>query len=112
MEQTVQQVKQRLESDPSPLFLDVREEHELSGELGSLPGIRHIPVGSVSCRLDELQDVRDREIVTICKMGGRSRTAAQILKDAGFQRVVVMTGGMTAWVQAGFPSAPPEDPDS
>lgn len=86
----------------APLLLDVREKEELEGGLGHLPEIRHIPIGELHSRCGELE--RDREIITICRMGGRATTAAQILLEKGFPRVKVMAGGMEAW-REGNPSA-------
>jgi rhodanese-related sulfurtransferase len=86
------------------VLLDVREARELEEEPGSLPGIVHIPIGSLSARLGELDSFRDREIVTLCRMGGRAHTAAQILLAAGFADVAVLEGGMTGLRKVGGPA--------
>lgn len=99
------QVKLALEGDNPPLLIDVRNSEELTGELGHMKGIIHIPVTELAHRLGEVEGLRDREIVTVCKSGGRAHTAAQILMQAGFPKVHVMMGGMTAWKQAGYPTA-------
>lgn len=87
----------------SPILLDVRESAELTGELGHLPHIIHIPVGTLESRLTELDYAKNREIVTICKIGGRAKTAAKLLLSAGYANVKVMTGGMTGWNEVGLP---------
>lgn len=87
----------------SPILLDVRESAELTGELGHLPGIIHIPVGALESRIGELDYARNREIVTICKIGGRAKTAAKLLLSTGHVNVKVMTGGMTGWNEVGLP---------
>lgn len=96
-------LQKMLDSKQTPLLLDVRETRELTGELGHLPGIRHIPVGSIAERKSELEENRDCEIIAICKMGGRAKTAAKILIEAGFTKVRVLTGGMTEWNELGLP---------
>lgn len=93
------ELKSLLSGDKKPVLLDVREAAELEGELGHLAGILHIPVGELSKRLDELKDKREKEIITICKAGGRASTAAQILMQDGFKNVKVLDGGMTIWRQ-------------
>jgi rhodanese-related sulfurtransferase len=85
------------------VLLDVREVQELEGELGHLPGVQHIPIGSLTGRLSELEAFKEVGLVTICRSGGRAHSAAQILMQAGFKHVYVMAGGMTAWAKAGFP---------
>jgi sulfur dioxygenase len=90
-------LKQRLASDAPPVLIDVREEAELSGPLGHLDGIVHIPIGSLAARLDEVRALADRDIVTVCRSGARAHTAAQILKMAGVAKVSVLAGGMVGW---------------
>ncbi len=101
---SVNDVSHELAAETRPFLLDVRDLNELSGELGHIKGVTNIPVVELSHRLAELEPHRDREIVAICKAGGRAHTAAQILAQAGFPKVRVMVGGMTDWKQAGFPT--------
>ena len=101
---SVNDVSHELAAETCPFLLDVRDLNELSGELGHIKGVTNIPVVELSHRLAELEPHRDREIVAICKAGGRAHTAAQILAQAGFSKVRVMVGGMTDWKQAGFPT--------
>jgi rhodanese-related sulfurtransferase len=42
-------------------------------------------------------------VVTICRSGRRSLTAADILLAAGFRDVHSLAGGMGAWHDAGLP---------
>lgn len=95
--------KQQLDAGRHPIILDVREPAELTGDLGHLPGIKHIPIVGLSRRVAELEGAEEEEIVTVCRSGGRAATAAQILQQAGFRRVRVLDGGMTQWRSSGFP---------
>jgi sulfur dioxygenase len=97
------ELKELFDTDRHPVLLDVREDRELTGELGHLPGIKHIPVGSIGARVGELAAHQADEIVAICKMGGRAKTAAKILVDAGFNKVKILTGGMNEWNELGLP---------
>jgi sulfur dioxygenase len=90
-------LRQKLGNQPAPVLLDVREKDELDGPLGHIDGIVHIPVGQLTKRLDDLQQYAGREIVVICRSGGRAHTAAQIMGAAGMKGVMVLEGGMTAW---------------
>jgi len=89
-------LRQQLTTEDAPVLLDVRETDELSGPLGHIEGIVHVPIASLSHRLDELGGYRDRMVVTVCRSGHRASTAAQILTSAGFD-VRVLDGGMRAW---------------
>jgi glyoxylase-like metal-dependent hydrolase (beta-lactamase superfamily II)/rhodanese-related sulfurtransferase len=89
------ELRQELASDTPPLLLDVREKNELSGGLGHIEGIVHIPIGSLADSLDEIDG--NRKIVTVCRSGLRAHTAAQILIKSGIKSVKVLNGGMLAW---------------
>lgn len=78
---------------PQPLLLDVREGWEV--QLASLPGIVHIPMNLIPGRMAELPD--DRAIVTICHHGVRSFQVGLYLKNAGFDEVISLKGGVEAW---------------
>jgi sulfur dioxygenase len=90
-----------LEQGPAPVILDVREPAEYVGELGHLPGARLIPVGELPRRLEELAGLEHRPVVTVCRSGGRSATAAAILSVAGFTDVRSLEGGMRRWREQG-----------
>jgi sulfur dioxygenase len=76
-------------------ILDVREPGEFTGPLGHIKGAVLIPLGELSERANEL--ARDRPIVALCRAGGRSAQATNILQQAGFKDVANLTGGMLRW---------------
>jgi rhodanese-related sulfurtransferase len=85
---------------PAEAFvLDVREPNEWVA--GHAVGAVHIPMNQVPARLAELPE---REIVVICKSGGRSAQVTQYLLAQGRQ-AVNLAGGTTAWHAAGRPMA-------
>jgi rhodanese-related sulfurtransferase len=71
------------------LLLDVRQPVELV--LENVPGAVNIPLGQLRARLNELP--RDREILVICRSGGRAYFATRILLQHGF-RARTLSGGM------------------
>ena len=97
-----QELKRRLDAGEPLQILDVREPWECA--IVSLPGTVHIPLAQVPQRLKELD--AGRELIAMCKSGGRSLRAAQYLQTAGFQRVANLTGGITAWARDIDPSLP------
>jgi len=100
---TVEEARRRIESSGDVLVLDVRNPDEYAGELGHISGSVLIPVPELARRLAELEPCRDRDIITVCKSGGRSHTAAGILMQAKFPRVRSMEGGMTRWNELKYP---------
>jgi len=87
------ELKDRLEGGTRPVVLDVREAWEL--EMASLPEVVHIPMGELARRSRELDP--NREIIVVCRSGGRSLHAAQFLAARGFRDVANLEGGILAW---------------
>jgi sulfur dioxygenase len=75
--------------------IDVREPDEFDGPLGRIPGAVSIPLGALAARACDI--AKDRPTVAVCRAGGRSAQATNILKKAGFDRVANLAGGMLRW---------------
>lgn len=84
--------------DEGAMLLDVRNPDEW--EAGHVEGATWIPMNQLVERQGELPP--DREIVVICKVGGRSSRVAEALVNAGYDAANI-AGGAEAWQQAGFP---------
>ncbi len=79
------------ELDGSEVVLDVRGINEWNNV--HLASSLHIPLGYLRGRLNELP--RDKKIVVHCASGGRSPIAVSILKQAGFENIAEIAGGIT-----------------
>lgn len=82
-------------------LVDVREPHELVGELGKIAGVEAVPLARVEAACDAWP--REGELVLVCRSGRRSANAAMALAARGFRRVMNLEGGMLAWNDAGLP---------
>jgi rhodanese-related sulfurtransferase len=82
----------RLAAPDPPVVLDVRESWEQ--DIARLPGTVDIPMDEVAARLAELP--KDRDIVVMCRSGGRSSSIAHYLEQRGY-RVANLTGGILRW---------------
>ncbi len=91
--------KAMIDSDPSLIVLDVRNQSEY--DTGHIRNAKLIPVWELGSRLSELN--KSDEILVYCLGGGRSSTASQVLADDGFLHVYNMLRGINAWIDAGFP---------
>jgi rhodanese-related sulfurtransferase len=92
----------RRERGDDLLLLDVREPHELA--IASVAGAVHVPMAEVPERLAELDPAR--EIVVLCRSGGRSMQVARFLESRGYGSVSNLTGGTLAWSRDVDPSLP------
>ncbi len=100
---TVQELKEKKESDENFLLLDVREDVEY---LVSNIGGHHIPMGQLDARLKELEEYKKSEIVVMCRSGNRSSQAGSFLERNGFEEVKNLQGGIKKWADEIDPSIP------
>jgi sulfur-carrier protein adenylyltransferase/sulfurtransferase len=98
---TVKELKARLDAGEDVQLIDVREPYE--AQIAQIGG-KLIPKGDVPNRLAEID--RNREVVVHCKSGGRSQQISEFLKQAGYERVANVAGGITAWSNEIDPSVP------
>ena len=89
------------------LLLDIREANEW--ELMRIPGAVFKPLSEIQAWFEDLP--RDQDIILQCRSGSRSAQATEaLIRQAGFDRVFNLTGGLIAWHSAALPverGAPP-----
>jgi adenylyltransferase/sulfurtransferase len=93
MDINAQQLHEQLERGDDVYVLDVREPHEWSA--GHLAKSTHIPMREIPSRLADIP--RDRDVVVVCRSGGRSANVQQFLKANGITRVRNLIGGLAGW---------------
>jgi rhodanese-related sulfurtransferase len=92
---TSEELKKRIDSGEALHIVDVREPHE--HEEFNIGGIL-VPLGDIrAMQVDELEDLKEEEVIVYCRSGGRSGQAAMILETMGFSNVKNLTGGVLAW---------------
>lgn len=98
---TVEEIKARMDAGEKLNLIDCREPHEYA-EFNI--GARLIPLGRFqSMQLDELEDMKEEEVIIHCRSGSRSGQACLLLDQMGFKNTKNVIGGMLDW-QAKFGS--------
>jgi hydroxyacylglutathione hydrolase len=72
-------------------------------EASHIPDSTHIPLQQLHKQVGELP--RDRPIIVHCAGGYRSTIAGSVLMHHGFEQVMDLVGGITAWEAAGLQTA-------
>lgn len=94
---TPEEVKERLDKGEQLNLVDVREPHERAEF--NIGGV-HIPLGQVQMmQVDELENLKNEEVIVYCRSGNRSGQAAMILDTLGFANTKNLSGGMLSWQQ-------------
>jgi len=99
-EVTIEDVKAQMGNGAKPTLLDVREREEYRE--GHLDGAVPLPRGFLEMRIEETVADKSTPIIAYCAGGVRSLIAARTLKEMGYGHVTSMSGGYTAWKNAGY----------
>lgn len=92
---TVEELKHRADAGETLNVIDVREPQEYA-EFNI--GGKLIPLGNImGMQIDELEDLKNDELIIHCKAGSRSMQACMMLETMGFTNVVNVAGGVLAW---------------
>lgn len=97
----VQQAAEMQGDDGGALIIDVREPHEYAQLRAH--GAVLLPLGRLNNLVGELP--RDRELLMMCRTGGRSANATKFLQANGFDNVTNVSGGIVAWDRANLPTS-------
>ncbi|PLX89621.1 MAG: rhodanese [Desulfuromonas sp.] len=91
-----------LHSNPSVVFIDLRDIRELYRE-GKISGAVHVPRGMLEFWIDPESPYhkpifdQDKTFVFYCNLGWRSALAAQVATEMGVSGVCHIDGGFDAW---------------
>ncbi|HET7876856.1 MAG TPA: rhodanese-like domain-containing protein [Methylomirabilota bacterium] len=99
---TVHDLATMREEQPDLVVVDVREPFEW--EEGHIAGAVHLPMAEAVKRMGDLPANRPK--AALCAGGLRSSTVISALAREGLTHWVNVSGGMTAWVRAGYPVTP------
>jgi rhodanese-related sulfurtransferase len=89
------ELKTKLDANEPVNLIDVREpaehaEFNIGGKL--------LPLGNIiSMMIDDIDDLKNEEVICYCRSGNRSMQACLMLETFGFKNVKNLTGGMLEW---------------
>lgn len=91
----------RIINSKDGVLLDIRNAEEFS--TGHILGAKNIPVAKLNSDLGALAKNKSKPIIVYCQNGRLSPSAVKILNAQEFKEVYALTGGLSAWQQAGLP---------
>jgi len=90
----------RLINREKAVLVDVCEPDEFAA--GHAAGARNVPLGSLEGS-KALPSNKALPLVLLCPSGARAARAAGVLRKAGYEHAVAVTGGTAAWRDASLP---------
>jgi hydroxyacylglutathione hydrolase len=98
---TVDQLNDLIASQTDVQVLDVRRPTEYTS--GHVPGAIAEPLSNLNERVKILELEPSKLTAVICGGGYRSSAATSILQQHGFANLLNVSGGTSAWIDAGYP---------
>lgn len=95
----VADARKLIETRKDLLLIDVRSPQEFSQ--GAIAGSKNIPFIDIMEGRHSLP--KDKPVLLICSIGGRSFAAVQLLQEKGYTEVFNLDGGLQAWRRASLP---------
>ena len=92
---SVEQLKARMDAGEKLNLLDVREPSEYAEfNIGGLL----FPLGKIQgMQIEDIEDLRNEEVIINCRSGKRSMMACMMLEQMGFTKTVNVVGGILDW---------------
>jgi rhodanese-related sulfurtransferase len=87
------------------VLIDIREPSE--HVTGVAKGAQLLPMSQLNSRLGEIPKDSGNPVLLICNTQNRSSSTLTALKKAGYTNVKYVNGGMSGWVQRGWPTVKP-----
>ena len=95
---------QQSAANPDFVILDVRTTEEYSS--GHLENAVLVDFNAENFRGEVAKLAKDDTYLVYCRSGARSRSAADVMAELGFQKVYNMQAGFNEWQAEGFPVVP------
>ncbi len=100
---TPKEFKALIDDDDDFIQLDVRENNQHGhGEIWTMEMVR-LTRGYVEYKVEHKIPDKKAKIVVVCCSGKRAVLAAQTMKKLGYTNVTYLKGGVTGWLNAGYP---------
>ncbi|MFN8355239.1 MAG: rhodanese-like domain-containing protein [Spirosomataceae bacterium] len=92
---SVKELQRRLASGEVLNLVDVRTPGEF--EDFNIGGIS-LPMDDLLLRIDQLESLKNQEVILLCGVGLQSHIATKILAKKGFEQVEHLEGGLEAYL--------------
>jgi rhodanese-related sulfurtransferase len=96
-----------IRDNPEMLVIDLRKPEEYNGETGHLRRALNIPVDRLPYRLLEISAYREETFLVYCRADPCGAEGVADLRSSGFENVILMDGGIEAWIRTGFKTVLP-----
>jgi rhodanese-related sulfurtransferase len=91
-----------IRDSPGMLVLDLRTAQQFDSPTGHIQGATNIPLARLPYRMLEIVPLREETILLYCETNECAEKGAGVLAASGFESIVLMDGGIGAWIKGKF----------
>lgn len=83
------------------IVIDTRSAADFKN--GHIKGAKSMPLAELSKSIEKIEQNKDKPVLIYCNSGSTAVRAVKQLKDAGFENISNLEGGIAAWKDANMP---------
>ncbi|HEY8355867.1 MAG TPA: rhodanese-like domain-containing protein [Ramlibacter sp.] len=83
------------------VVVDVNETDEFAA--GHIAGARNVPVNELEQKLPQVVKNKSLPVILVDATGARAQRSLAVAKGLGYERAVVLSGGLKGWKEANLP---------
>lgn len=83
------------------LIIDIRAVAEY--KKGHIKGAKNVQLSEFSANIETYSDYKNKPVLIYCNTGSTTGRAIKLLKNAGYEKISNLEGGVAAWKEANMP---------
>jgi len=92
-----------MNNNDDALILDIRAAADY--KKGHIKGAKNSPLADLSKKVDAFDAYKNKPVLLYCNSGNTAIKAVKLFKNAGFEKINNLQGGILAWKEANLPLA-------
>lgn len=90
-----------MNNNDDALIIDLRTVADYKG--GHIKGAKNSPLSDFAKSVETYSSHKDKQVLVYCNSGNTATKAVKLLKNAGFESISNLDGGIAAWKEANLP---------
>jgi rhodanese-related sulfurtransferase len=83
------------------LIIDIRAAADY--KKGHIKGAKNVHLSDFASSIEAFSDYKNKPVLLYCNSGSTTRRAVKLLKNAGYENINDLEGGIVAWKEANMP---------
>jgi rhodanese-related sulfurtransferase len=90
-----------INNNDDTLIIDIRAAADY--KKGHIKGAKNVQLSDFASSIKSYSEYRNKPILIYCNSGNSTRRAVKLLKNAGYEKINDLEGGIVAWKEANMP---------